>query len=176
MIKAVDRAIDMSGSEYEPSREISLDSIPEYIPDWTERNRLRDTLPTSPAAAQASVNVSSRSFESSAEEGRDEYSTSPTTSLSEEGAVGDDEEVGGEGEVGEGGELQFGGVARTRKPEVWQDRFVSELVYHKFREWWPVRKLISGRNFVDRDLLPRNPDVRRQFRERVNWEYFWVNM
>ncbi|XP_070004062.1 uncharacterized protein [Nicotiana sylvestris] len=33
MIKAVDRAIDQFGSKYEPSRDISSDSIPEYIPD-----------------------------------------------------------------------------------------------------------------------------------------------
>lgn len=49
------------------------------------------------------------------------------------------------------------------------------MAYHKFREWWPVRKLIPKQIFVDRDLLPHNPNVRRQFRERVGWEYFLRN-
>ncbi|XP_019257981.1 PREDICTED: uncharacterized protein LOC109236237, partial [Nicotiana attenuata] len=59
--------------------------------------------------------------------GGGEYSTSPTASLSGEGTVGAEEEVGGARDVGEGGEPQVGGVDRTRKPEAWQDRFVSEL-------------------------------------------------
>ncbi|XP_075089086.1 uncharacterized protein LOC142170718 [Nicotiana tabacum] len=171
MIKAADRAIDMSGSEYEPSWEISSDSIPEYIPDWPKRSRLRDTPPASPTA-QALVNVSSGSFEGSAKGDGDEYSTSPTASFSREGAVGNEEEIGGEKIVREGGEPQVGGVARTRKSEAWQDRFVSEVAYDKFREWWSVMKLIPERSFVYRDLLPHNPNVRRKFRTRVGWEHF----
>lgn len=35
-----------------------------------------------------------------------------------------------------------------------------------------MRKLIPERSFIDRDLLPHNPDVQRQFRTRVGWEHF----
>ncbi|XP_070020150.1 uncharacterized protein [Nicotiana sylvestris] len=95
LIKAADRAIDQSGSECESSRDISSDSVPEYIPDWLEINRLRDTPPPSPTA-QALVNVSFGSSEGSAEGSGCEYSTSLTTSLSGEGREGEEEEVGGD--------------------------------------------------------------------------------
>nr|XP_009800762.1 PREDICTED: uncharacterized protein LOC104246614 [Nicotiana sylvestris] len=135
LIKAADRAIDQSGSEYTPSREASSDSVPEYVPDWPERNRLRDTPPVS-STTQASVRIYSESSEGSTAGSGNEYSTSPTTSLSGEGLVEE------EGEEVEGGEPQVGGVERTKNPEACQDRFVSEVAYHKFREWWPERKLI----------------------------------
>lgn len=169
-IKAADRACDQSGSEYEPSQEISSDSIPIHVPNWPGRFRLTNTPPPSPTA-QTSVQVSSGSSEGSAA-GRREYSTSPTASVSGEGAIGGEEEVRDNEEVAEGGEPQVGVIVRTRKPKVWQDRFVSEVVYHKFREWWPVKKLILERSFIDRDLLPHNPNVRRKFRTRVGWEHF----
>ncbi|XP_070003339.1 uncharacterized protein [Nicotiana sylvestris] len=106
----------MSGSEYEPSQEISSDSIPEYIPDWLGRHRLRDTPPPSPTS-QTSTNVSSGSSEGSTA-GSVEYFTSPTTLLSGEGAEGGEEEVQGNEEVAEEGEPQLGGFARTRKPKL----------------------------------------------------------
>lgn len=59
-----------------------------------------------------------------------------------------------------------------RNPEAWQKRFVSEIAYHKFREWLPQRKFILERKFIERDLLPHNPNVKRQFKERPGWEYF----
>ncbi|XP_075097205.1 uncharacterized protein LOC107818894 [Nicotiana tabacum] len=157
LINAADSAIDQSGSEYEPSWEASdSDSVPEYVPDWLERNKLRDTPPGSPTA-QTSVHISSKWFEGLAAGSGNEYSTSLTTSLSWEGPVE------GEGEKLGGGETQVGGVERTRNPEAWHDRFVSEVAYHKFREWWPERKLIPERKFITKDLMPHNPNVLRQF-------------
>ncbi|XP_019258454.1 PREDICTED: serine/arginine repetitive matrix protein 2-like [Nicotiana attenuata] len=159
LIKAANRAASHSeGSEYLPSREASeSDSVPEYVPDFPERLRLRDS-PTPPGSptARASVQVPSESSEGSAESSDSAASTSPTTSSPGEDPI--DEE--------EGGEPQPGGVERTRNPEVWKRRFVSELAYHKFREWWPLRSLIIERQFIQRDLLPHNPNVKRQFRER----------
>nr|XP_016451584.1 PREDICTED: uncharacterized protein LOC107776228 [Nicotiana tabacum]XP_016451585.1 PREDICTED: uncharacterized protein LOC107776228 [Nicotiana tabacum] len=147
-------AIDKLGSEYEPSQEASSDSVLEFVPDWPERNRLRDTPPASPTA-QASVHISSESPKGSAEGSKDEYSTSPTASLSGEGAVAE------EGEETEGGEPQVGGVERTRNSESWEDRFVNEIAYHKFREWLLEKRLITERKIISRDLLPHNPNVLR---------------
>jgi len=167
-IKAADRACDQSGSEYVPSQDISSDSVPTH---FHSSFRLTDDTPPPSPTAQAPGHVSTESSEGSAA-GSGEYSTSPTASLSGEGADGGKKEVQGDEEVAEGGEPQVGGIARTRKPEVWEDRFVIQVAYHKFREWWPVRKLIPERSFIDRDLLPHNPDVHRQFRTRVGWEHF----
>uniref|UniRef100_A0A1U7XTS8 Uncharacterized protein LOC104237429 n=1 Tax=Nicotiana sylvestris TaxID=4096 RepID=A0A1U7XTS8_NICSY len=75
-IKVVDIALDNSGSEYEPSLEISSDSVPLYIP-YPENAIHRDTSPSS-LNARASINISSRSSEGSAAGSGDEYSTSPT--------------------------------------------------------------------------------------------------
>ncbi|XP_019259209.1 PREDICTED: uncharacterized protein LOC109237369 [Nicotiana attenuata] len=153
-IRAADRAAShSSGNEYEPSGEASdSDSVPEYIDDFPERFRLTDKpTPQGSPTARAPVHVSSESSKGSAASSDKEYSTSPTASLSGEGPVEKEREGGG-------GEPQVGGVERTQNPEAWQDRFVSEVAYHKFREWWPERKLILERSFVDRDLLPHNPN------------------
>ncbi|XP_070018097.1 uncharacterized protein [Nicotiana sylvestris] len=156
-IKATDRAIDNLGIEYEPSREISSYSIPLYIP-YPENAIHRDTPPSSPDT-RASINFSSRSSEGSTTGSGDEYSTSPTKSISGEGARGDE----GDEELPGGGVPQVGGVDWTRNLIVWEDRFVSQVAFHKFREWWPARKLILERSFIDRDLLPVHPNVHRQF-------------
>nr|XP_016464242.1 PREDICTED: uncharacterized protein LOC107787219 [Nicotiana tabacum] len=111
-IKAADRAIDNSGSEYKPFCEISSDSVPLYIP-YPERAIHKDTPPSSPDI-QASVNISSGSSEGSTAGSGDEYSTSPTTSISEEGARGDE----GDEEVPGGVVPQVRGVDRTRNPTV----------------------------------------------------------
>ncbi|XP_070007233.1 uncharacterized protein [Nicotiana sylvestris] len=62
-------ASHLEGSEYLPSREASdSDSVPEYVPDWPERHRLRDvTMPPGSPTAQASVQISSESSKVSAE-------------------------------------------------------------------------------------------------------------
>ncbi|XP_070039212.1 uncharacterized protein [Nicotiana tomentosiformis] len=73
---------------------------------------------------------------------------------------------------GRGYDTNVSGLARSRKPEVWADRFMSEKAYLKFREWWPQRSLTLERQFIDRDLLPHNPNVKRQFEERKGWKYF----
>ena len=51
----------------------------------------------------------------------DECSSSPTASISGEGARGDK----GDGELPVGGVPQVEGVDRTRNPVIWEDRFVS---------------------------------------------------
>nr|XP_016442540.1 PREDICTED: uncharacterized protein LOC107767944 [Nicotiana tabacum] len=83
IIRVVDRvASHFEGSEYLTSREASeSNSVPEYVPDFPERNLLRD-LPTPPYSptARASVHVSSKSFEGSAESSDSSASTSPTPS------------------------------------------------------------------------------------------------
>lgn len=62
-----------------PSREaFDFESVPEYVPDWPERSRLR-TPPGTPIA-QASVPHSSELSEGSAKSSDDVSSTSPTTS------------------------------------------------------------------------------------------------
>jgi len=66
----------------------------------------------------------------------------------------------------------MGGLARSRKPEVWADRFVSEKAYGKFREWWPQRSLTLERQFITKDLSQHNPNVLKQFTERKGWKWF----
>jgi len=115
-IKVADRAASHSeGSEYVP------------------------TPPGSPTA-QASAQISSESSEGSAESSDSAASTSPKDSSPGEDPV-DNEVPDEEGE----GVPQPRGVERTRNPEVWKRKFVSEIAYHKFREWWPHRKLILER-------------------------------
>ncbi|XP_070017978.1 uncharacterized protein [Nicotiana sylvestris] len=123
--------------------------------------------PAVPAShtAQALQCVPSESSDGSAA-GSGEYFTSPTASVS--GTNSDNE-------VPDSGVPQVGGVERTRKPEVWEDRFVSQVAFHKFREWWLSWKLILERSFIDKDLLPIHPNVHRQFQARVGWEFFKGN-
>lgn len=100
-IKAADRALDTSGSEYEPSRKISSDSVPLYIP--YPENAIHIGTPPSSPDGQASINISSGSSEGSAAGSGDEYSTSPTASISGEGVRGDEED----------GKLPGGGVPQV---------------------------------------------------------------
>nr|XP_016436626.1 PREDICTED: uncharacterized protein LOC107762753 [Nicotiana tabacum] len=95
-IKAADRACDQPGSE------------------------LTDDTPPSSPIAQAPKHVPTESFEGSVASSG-EYSASPTASLSGESKGGSEEEVLGDDEVFEGGEPQVASIARTRKPEVWED-------------------------------------------------------
>ncbi|XP_070015897.1 uncharacterized protein [Nicotiana sylvestris] len=68
--------------------------VPEYVPDWTERRRLRVTPP-----GTLSVAISSESSEGSAESGDDVSSTSPTASTPGEEPI-EEEEGGGVPQVG----------------------------------------------------------------------------
>lgn len=36
--------------------------------------------------------------------------------------------------------------------------------------------MILERRFIDKDLLPHNPNLQRQFRERPGWDYFTSNV
>ncbi|XP_019263256.1 PREDICTED: glycine, alanine and asparagine-rich protein-like [Nicotiana attenuata] len=106
-IRAADKAAShSSGSEYVPSKDISSDSVPTHI---TDPLHLADTPSPSPTSKRPVTVVSNSSDEPAA--GSEQYSTSPTASLSGE-STGQDE----------GGEPQVGGIERTRKPEVWEDR------------------------------------------------------
>lgn len=55
---------------------------------------------------------------------------------------------------------------------VWQEIFVSEKAYHKFREWWSQRSLTLEKKFIKRNLLPHNPNIKQQFDEIVGWKHF----
>lgn len=107
--------------------------MPEYVEDWPGRFKLTNTTPPPSPTAQAPAHVSTESSKGSTA-GSSDYSTSPAALLSGEGAYEGEEEVEGDEEVAEGGEPQVRGVARTRKPEAWEGRFVSEVAYHKFSE------------------------------------------
>lgn len=48
-----------------------------------------------------------------------------------------------------GGDTIVGGLETSKNSKVWQHRFVSELAYHKFREWWPQRSLTLERQFIE---------------------------
>lgn len=68
------------GSEYFPFQEASnSNSMPEYVPDWLERHRLRDTPLGSPTT-QASDPISFESSEVLAENGDSTSSASLTAS------------------------------------------------------------------------------------------------
>ncbi|XP_070022335.1 uncharacterized protein [Nicotiana sylvestris] len=82
-IRVADRdASHFEGSEYVPSREVSMsDSVLEYVPDFSERHRLRDIpTPLTSPTAHASVLISSESSDGSAESIDSSTSTSPTPS------------------------------------------------------------------------------------------------
>nr|XP_009775602.1 PREDICTED: uncharacterized protein LOC104225491 [Nicotiana sylvestris] len=98
---------------------------------WEDRfvSELRDS--PSPGRADVATSkkpvnvISDSSDEYGAEKANENtYSTSPTASLSGESRG-----------YAEGGAPQVGGIERTRRPGAWEDRFVSEVAFHKFRKW-----------------------------------------
>lgn len=76
-----------------PSREASeSDSVPEYVPDFPGRFRLRYvTIPPASPIAQASVQVSFESFKGLAESSDNASSTSPTASIPGEDPIDEEE-------------------------------------------------------------------------------------
>ncbi|XP_070036097.1 uncharacterized protein [Nicotiana tomentosiformis] len=48
---------------------------------------------------------------------------------------------------GRGGDATFVGLERSKKKEVWEDRFVSLATFTNFRTWWPVRSLTLDQQF-----------------------------
>ncbi|XP_070049314.1 uncharacterized protein [Nicotiana tomentosiformis] len=58
---------------------------------------------------------------------------------------------------GRGEDTTVGGLGRSKKPEIWEDRFVSATTFAKFREWWPQRSLTLERQFLMKDLDKHNP-------------------
>nr|XP_009757895.1 PREDICTED: uncharacterized protein LOC104210643 [Nicotiana sylvestris] len=142
---------EQSGSKYLPSHDVSTDS---------------GKAPAGPAKAPTVIQLESSE---GSEAGSAKYSTSPTTSESREGA--EDKNKSDE-EVPDSGVLRVGGIERTRNLVVWQDRFICEVAFHKFREVWPKKKVIPERRIVTRDLLPYLPRVHEQFLTKVGWDFF----
>ncbi|XP_070040742.1 uncharacterized protein [Nicotiana tomentosiformis] len=48
--------------------------------------------------------------------------------------VDDDDDVP---DNGKGGNTTVGGLERSKRLELWEDRFISAAAFAKFREWWP---------------------------------------
>lgn len=164
IIRAADMAASHStGSEYEPSRDITSESIPDHMSIEVPVPEASSSEDASMATSKKAVNVVSSSFDEFGTDDEEEgqYSTSLIASISGESAG-----------YAKGGEPNVGGIDRTRKPEAWEDRFISEVSFHRYREWWKKRKLIPERRFIDADLFPHNPHVQAQFRTREGWGFF----
>ncbi|XP_075110883.1 uncharacterized protein LOC142181618 [Nicotiana tabacum] len=142
---------EQSGSKYLPSHDVSTDL---------------GKAPAGPANAPTVIQLESSE---GSEAGSAKYSTSPTTSESREGA--EDKNKSDE-EVPDSRVLRVGGIERTRNLVVWQDKFICEVAFHKFREVWPKKKVILETSIVTRDLLPYLPRVHEQFLTRVGWDFF----
>lgn len=127
-MKVADKSAEHSeGSEYIPSREVLEGaSVPTHSPDDFQSEFRQRDLPIPPASPDAPT--SSASSESS--DGLAESSESSTFNSSLVSSHGP-EPI----DVDAKGAPQIGGVEMTKNPKLLQQRFVSELAYHKFKEW-----------------------------------------
>jgi len=77
---------------------------------------------------------------------------------------------------GRGGDTRVAGLERSKKKEIWEDRFVSLAAFTSFLGWWPMRSLTLECHFMIKDLEKHNPIVLRQFREWKGWMWLIKSM
>ncbi|XP_019252684.1 PREDICTED: uncharacterized protein LOC109231479 [Nicotiana attenuata] len=113
------------------------------------------------------------SYSASSSEGSEEGSQDSEPSFSHAPAapipVDDDEDMLDDNR---GGDTRVGGLERSKKKEIWEDRFVSLTAFTRFREWRPQKSLTFERQFLLKDLDKYYPNVLKQFREHKGWMRF----